>query len=88
MPYIIDDNYVISIMDQEINMFTLTYDKYILFEKDKYYVKEWKTAGKYMGSDGSSNSSSTNSLSDIESDSNNDEIRKPNPHPEYSSDST
>jgi hypothetical protein len=73
-------------MDQDINMLTLTYDKYILFDKEQYYIKEWTSPGKYMGSDTSSKSSH-NSLSDIESDTNNDEPRKHSPHPEYSSDS-
>jgi hypothetical protein len=82
LPYIIDNEYSINIMDQDINMFVLTYDKYIIFDNDKYYVKEWAKAGKYMGSDGSNNSSSVNSLSDIESDSNSG---KHSPHPEDAS---
>ena len=86
LPYIIDDDYVINIMDQDINMISLTYNKYILFDKDQYYIKEWTTAGKYMGSDTGSKSSN-NSLSEIESDSNNDKPRNHSPHPEYSSDS-
>ena len=90
LSYIIDDDYVINIMDQDINMFQLTYYKYIIFDKDQYYVKEWSLPGKYMGSDQENRittSSSSDSISDTDYSKKNDSPKKYSPHPEYSSDS-
>ena len=72
LPYIIDQDYTINIMDQDINMVTLTHQNYILFDNDKYHVKQWKNIGKNMDSD--------------ESDSNNSDMRSGTPHPEDLSD--
>ena len=91
LSYIIDDEYIINIMDQDINMFQLTYYKYIIFDKDQYYVKEWSLPGKYMGSDQenriTTSSSSSDSISDIDHTNKTDSPGKHSPHPEYSSDS-